>query len=81
MDELERSIRRLAADLRAIEDELHRAGLIPPEAARLRWWELGRQIGTLYQRVHTLLLHHESVPIIAPRRTPQQGLASVPRPD
>ena len=81
MKDLDQRIAQLQDELKRLEAEMQRAGLaVTPELARVRRWELGRCVASLYQRWHDfLLLHH------APSSTAYRNLgrhwAHAPRPD
>lgn len=83
MDELNRSIRRISEELRSLQEELQRAGLVvTPEMARVRPWELARQMSALYHRLQALIALHRGTPALAPyRREPQRARTESPRPD
>ena len=80
MNELDQRIAQVTEELKRLEEEMRRAGLaVTPELARVRHWELGRRVASLYQRWHDFLfLHH--APALAYRHHGRH-LAQAPRPD
>ncbi|MBZ5645748.1 MAG: hypothetical protein LAN37_00830 [Acidobacteriia bacterium] len=83
MDELNRKIARVAEELRSVQEELERAGLVvTPEMARVRRWELARHLGSLYQHLQEFIFLHHGTPSMAPdRREPRRAVAQAPHPD
>lgn len=83
MDELNRSIQGISEQLRCLQEELQRAGLIvTPEMTRARRRELTRYLGSLYQRLQDFLAWHHATPALAPyRREHRRTVSEAPRPD
>ncbi len=81
MQDLELRIARVTEELGRLEEEMRRAGLaVTPELARVRHWELGRCVASLYQRWHDFLFLRLAQPAPAYRH-PGRGLTHAPRPD
>lgn len=81
MENLEQRIAQVAQELKRLEEEMRRAGLaVSPELARVRHWELGRCVTSLYQRWHDFLLLRYVPPAPAYRHL-GRSLAHAPRPD
>ncbi len=81
MEPLEQRIAQVSEELRKLEKQMRRAGLVvSPDLARARRWELGRCVAWLYQRWQEFLFLHLAQPAPAYR---QQGrpLRHAPRPD
>lgn len=76
MDDLDRSIARIAEELRGLQDELKRAGLLAGgDAVRVRRWELARPFGSFLGRLHALFHVHQQA------HEPRRALFQGPRPD
>jgi hypothetical protein len=80
MNDLDQRIAQVSEELKRLEEEMRRAGLaLTPELARVRRWELGRCVASLYQRWHDFMFLHLSHP--AANRHMGRTLAHAPRPD
>ncbi len=81
MTDLDLRIARVADELRKLEEEMRLSGIaVTPELARVRRWELGRCVASLYQRWHEFVFLH--VASSAPGyRHLGRPLAHAPRPD
>ncbi len=81
MDRLEQRIAQVSEELSKLETEMRSAGLaVTPELARVRRWELGRCVASLYQRWHDFLFLHLAQPAPAYRHL-ERPLRHAPRPD
>jgi hypothetical protein len=79
MDDLNSGIRKIAEELRALQEQLQQAGLLASEDERQgHRWEIARRMGSLIGRLQSYFSVHPHAP--APYRhshTPWQA----PRPD
>ncbi len=81
MERLEQRIAQVSEELSRLEREMRRAGLaVTPELARVRRWELGRCVASLYQRWQDFLLLHLAQPAPVYRHL-GRPLRHAPRPD
>ena len=83
MDDLNSGIRRVAEELRAVQEQLKQAGLLTEENdRRMHRWELARHISSLVERLQMyLLLHHQTAKLAPYRHSERPMPLQAPRPD
>jgi len=81
MEDLEHGIRRIAEELRVVQEQLKQAGLLTDERQRrLHRWELARHLGSLFERVQMYFFVHQQAAKLAAYRAGHPPLRA-PRPD
>ncbi len=63
MDDLNRSIRQIAEEVRALQEQLVAAGLLREADRRRAWrWELARRMAALFERLQRFFVVHHHAP-------------------
>ncbi len=81
MEDLNQGIRRIAEELRVIQEQLRQAGLLTDEnRRRLHRCNPARRLGSLLERVRLYFFLHQQTARLAPYRASRPPLQA-PRPD
>ncbi len=79
MDDLNNGIRKIAEELRALQEQLQKAGLLPEDGDRqAHRWEIARRMGSLIERLQAYFYVHQQVPATYRHR---HTTLHAPRPD